>query len=225
MNNSTSNTSNIKTNNNKNKNNNKTNNKTINNTTNKNNTIEKNNKTNKTNNKTNNTNKKPFECPKCTTNKNTLKLTSDALKNGFTNTYLKNSNKQITPDLEWTPVPDAKSYALLCVDPDSSTPWKHWVLLNIPSEITRLPSSEPVRDAVWKLEKDGQEYNIIQGKNSWDYYGYEGPAPPPGTGVHRYYFCLYALDIDLSQNNDNKITEAIEDHVLACGHMMHKFGK
>ena len=37
----------------------------------------------------------------------------------------------------------------------------------------------------------------FQGKNSWPTTGYRGPAPPRGSGTHRYVFKLYALDAQL----------------------------
>ncbi len=47
--------------------------------------------------------------------------------------------------------------------------------------------------------------------------GYNGPAPPPGHGVHHYYFWVYALDEDLElpPNLDRQALFAqIEDHVI-----------
>ena len=154
-------------------------------------------------------NKNAFSCPVCTSNKNTMKLTS---KNKF-------SNKSKSPDLTWDEHTGAKSYALLCVDPDADN-YRHWVLLNIPPDMTSLPASEVVTTQNWEI--DGK--TIIQGKNQHEKYGYISPNPPPSK-VHRYYFCIYALDTDLtgSNNNNGNVYGKIEDHVLACGHCMIKY--
>ncbi len=173
-----------------------------------------------------------FQCPKCLSNLDTINLQSDSIANGFTNKYLTRSS-QVSPKLSWNPVFGAKSYALICIDPDvpSGGEWKHWVLLNIPASLDHLPESEIERNRVWNLDLNGEKYQIIQGRNSWGDYGYGGPAPPKGSGVHRYYFCLYALDIELdsnwqnsgNRNNGNRMMNEIEDHVIACGHMMQTF--
>ena len=55
----------------------------------------------------------------------------------------------------------------------------------------------------------------MQGKNSWGRNDYGGPCPPSGT--HRYFFKLYALDIELDLNEgvSKKILEkSMIDHIL-----------
>lgn len=55
-----------------------------------------------------------------------------------------------------------------------------------------------------------------QGLNDWKRPGYGGPCPP--VGRHRYFFKLYALDIelpDLGGATKNRLEEAMEGHVLA----------
>ena len=60
-----------------------------------------------------------------------------------------------------------------------------------------------------------------QGLNSWPEgnVGYRGPLPPPGSGPHRYYFSLYALDRPLDLDPTEATAEALErgmaGHVLA----------
>ncbi len=58
----------------------------------------------------------------------------------------------------------------------------------------------------------------ICGKNGGGQTGYYGPCPP--SGVHRYYFYVYALDrsLDLEGGADQAaLKAAIEGHVLAEG--------
>ena len=50
--------------------------------------------------------------------------------------------EDISPDLKWSGVPkEAKSLALICDDPDAPVgTWVHWVLFNIPADVTTTPS-------------------------------------------------------------------------------------
>jgi len=119
-----------------------------------------------------------------------------------------------SPPLEWKDPPEGtKSFVLIVDDPDAPTGvWTHWVAYDIPSSITRLNESLPLR---------GRLYNgMKQGKNSFGTPGYGGPYPPPGR-VHRYVFTLYALDTALNLPPGmmkEMVREAMEGHVLAeCG--------
>jgi len=64
-----------------------------------------------------------------------------------------------------------------------------------------------------------------QGRNSWpdDNSGYRGPAPPLGSGPHRYVFRVYALDLLLSLPNGatkSQLLTAMEKHILAEGQLI-----
>ena len=90
-----------------------------------------------------------------------------------------------SPELHWTAPKSskAKSYALIVEDPDASKgTYTHWVLFDIPSSTTKLPSGEA---------------NIgLSGTNSADKTGYAPACPPKGDKMHHYHFRLYALDVD-----------------------------
>lgn len=77
---------------------------------------------------------------------------------------------------------DAVSLALICHDPDATrgTPWVHWVLSNLKTDINTI--SDVVLPDYAK-----------EGVTSFGSKGYGGPSPSPGTGPHRYIFTLYAL--------------------------------
>lgn len=131
--------------------------------------------------------------------------------------------KDTSPRLTWTQSPaGTKSFALICDDPDAPSakkpgpePWVHWVIYNIPANVTELP------DGVERKPQPAQVPNARQGKNSWpsDNVGYRGPMPPPGSGPHRYFFKLYALDCELKtppgEATKATILSAMRDHVLA----------
>jgi len=113
--------------------------------------------------------------------------------------------EDVSPPLEWTGAPSAtQAFAVVAHDPDAPLVdgFTHWVLYGIPSEVSSL--AEATTD-------------FVAGKNSFGNQGYNGPAPPPGHGLHRYYFWLYALDIapHLGPGLDrSSLFSHIEDHVI-----------
>jgi Raf kinase inhibitor-like YbhB/YbcL family protein len=126
----------------------------------------------------------------------------------------------ISPQIDISGIPEnALSLAIICDDPDApSKVWVHWVIFNIPPNTRTLPEGLPTD----KTLKDGS----IQGINDSGSIGYDGPCPP--SGVHRYYFKVYALDAMLSLTSDttkNKLLEAMKGHVIAEGQLMGKFTK
>jgi len=140
-----------------------------------------------------------------------LELTSSVFKNNQTIPQKYTcEGEDISPPFNWTGVPeDTKSFALIVNDPDAPVGiWVHWVIYNIPSDITEL--SEGI--ATNKTLDSG----AIQGVNDFRRIGYGGPCPPLGS-PHRYFFKLYALDstLDLSPGaNKSQVEEAIQEHIL-----------
>jgi len=116
----------------------------------------------------------------------------------------------VSPPLVLANVPrDTVSLALIMDDPDAPVGlWVHWVAWNLPPAATRLAEGALPEGAV-------------SGRNSWRRTGYGGPAPP--SGVHRYFFKLYALDmaLDLPANTDKAgLERAMQGHVLAQTQLM-----
>lgn len=111
--------------------------------------------------------------------------------------------KNVNPELRIEDVPErAKSLALIMDDPDAPRGiWVHWVVWNIPPDI--------------KLIAKGNEPEGIQGKTDFGTTGYGGPCPP--SGIHRYFFKIYALDatLNLSEGSTKKELEnAMKGHIL-----------
>ncbi len=93
----------------------------------------------------------------------------------------------IAPALTFEFVPSAAlSLAVVCHDPDAPMThgFDHWVMYDIAPERRNLDR--------------GRERPATEGRNSFGTLGYRGPAPPPGHGVHHYYFHLYALGARLN---------------------------
>jgi Raf kinase inhibitor-like YbhB/YbcL family protein len=129
----------------------------------------------------------------------------------------------ISPPLSWSGLPaGTKELALVCDDPDAPTdePWVHWVIYKIPADVKGLPEGVPRKSRL------KEPHGAMQGKNSWpagETIGYRGPMPPPGHGVHHYYFKLYALDAPIAAEPgwDKKIVlEKIREHTIEEGVLM-----
>jgi Raf kinase inhibitor-like YbhB/YbcL family protein len=112
-------------------------------------------------------------------------LPNSAVFNGFGLT-----GANISPDISWSAGPaGTKSYVITCYDPDAPTTvgfW-HWLLMDIPGELTTLPAG------AGSPEKTVP--GTIQGYTDFGSIGYGGAAPPPGR-THHYHFNVYALDVD-----------------------------
>jgi len=95
----------------------------------------------------------------------------------------------------------------------------HWVLYNVPANITELPEG---------VEKQGQlASGALQGRNDFHKTGYGGPCPPPGK-PHRYFFKLYALDTKLNLKagaTKPDVERAMKGHILVGTELMGRYGR
>jgi len=128
--------------------------------------------------------------------------------------------KDISPPLNWSEVPEGtQSFALICDDPDAPIgTWVHWVVYNIPDNVTAFPENVPPHKSVMG--------NILQGMTDFRRIGYGGPCPPRGT--HRYYFKIYALDTMLNLPagaTKRELLRAMEGHILVEGQLMGRYGR
>jgi Raf kinase inhibitor-like YbhB/YbcL family protein len=124
----------------------------------------------------------------------------------------------ISPSLAWEGAPDnTKSFALIVDDPDAPAGiWVHWVLFNIPPHIHNL-AENVLHD---KVLPNG----ALQGMNDFRKIGFGGPCPPGGT--HRYYFKLYALNMELKLApgiSKRDLVNAMSGHILAEAQLMGKY--
>ena len=129
-------------------------------------------------------------------------------------------NSNISPELHWKNFPKkTKSFAIIVDDPDAPVKtWIHWVIYNIPLNITSL--KEHLRHE--KVFPNG----ITQGKSDFNNFGYDGPAPPYGT--HHYHFKIYALNAELNLKpglTKKELIEKIENHILAQTEIIGLFSK
>ncbi len=99
--------------------------------------------------------------------------------------------EDLHPALEWSGVPEGtRSIAVSCFDPDAPTGsgYWHWAAYNLPAGTTKLAAGD---GSVASLPR-----GAISLPNEARAERFHGAAPPPGTGVHRYFFVVDALDVD-----------------------------
>lgn len=114
----------------------------------------------------------------------------------------------ISPPLSFSEIPEgAKSLALIVDDPDA-------------------PGGDFVHWLVWNISVSGDILGGVQGKTSFGENKYGAPCPP--SGVHRYFFKIYALDslLDLPVTAiKGDLLSAMQGHVLAQSEIFGKFSK
>jgi Raf kinase inhibitor-like YbhB/YbcL family protein len=123
--------------------------------------------------------------------------------------------KDITPTLKIDGVPkEAKSLVLIVDDPDAPVGnFTHWLMWNVLPDLTEIATNRPPSHAV-------------QGVNDFGKSKYSGPCPP--SGVHRYYFRLYALDTALALPPKSKrkaVDSGIKGHILAEATLMGRYAR
>lgn len=120
--------------------------------------------------------------------------------------------QDLSPQLSWRDFPPTtKSFAVTVYDPDAPRPggfW-HWAVINIPANVTELSAG-----ADQELPASATSLNNDHGQPA-----FMGAAPPVGTGKHRYFFVVYALDVDklevIPETTPAQVTEIIKPHALA----------
>jgi Raf kinase inhibitor-like YbhB/YbcL family protein len=159
----------------------------------------------------------PGEEPKNEGASSPIKVTSSAFEAGESiPAKYTCDGADISPPLKWAGAPaGAKSFALICDDPDAPAgTWVHWALFNLPAPAAELGENVARAGAL--------PGGAIQGTNSFTKIGFGGPFPPPGK-PHRYFFRLYALDGNLALKpgtTKQELLHAMQKHVVAQGQIM-----
>jgi len=121
--------------------------------------------------------------------------------------------KNVSPPLVIMDAPkETKSLALIMSDPDAPHgTFLHWLLWNIPPKVTEL--------------KEGESPGV-KGKNDFGKPGYGGPCPP--SGIHRYVFRVYALDIMLNHpesSTKQQVEAAMKGHILQSAELIGRYSR
>ncbi len=112
--------------------------------------------------------------------------------------------ENINPPLSFSDIPNGtKTLALIVDDPDAPNGlFVHWTLWNI-SPVTK------------EIQEHSVPKGAVEGVTGFGKAGYGSPRPPDGE--HRYFFKLYALDMELNLSPDadkETLEEAMVGHVL-----------
>jgi Raf kinase inhibitor-like YbhB/YbcL family protein len=132
------------------------------------------------------------------------------------------AGRDISPPLQWTPAPQGTvSQVLICEDPDASGgTWAHWVMFNLPSSLQQLSAGVPPKPVF--------PNGVRQGLNDFNTIGYKGPCPPPGKGVHRYRFRLFAINTTLglsSRATRADVLQAISGRIVGEAELTGRYGR
>lgn len=151
-----------------------------------------------------------------------MQLTSAAFEAGTEiPTQYTSEGKDLSPDLSWSDAPKStKSFVLIMHDPDAPRTggFTHWVVYDISPQTNRIEENVSNQEQIPGVG--------THGKNDASKLGYVGPAPP--SGVHRYFFRLFALDssLDLSPGATHKqVSAAMRGHILAQAELMGTYKK
>lgn len=161
------------------------------------------------------------------TKKSNLRLQSKSFEDGkmIPDKYTC-QGQNISPELSWKGAPaKTKCFALIVEDPDAPTMnFTHWVVFNIPAIADPNTNGFELTEGFPREEKSDK--GILQGANDFQKIGYDGPCPP--SGVHRYYFKLYALDNFLHLGGGalkSQVQKAMKGHILAQTQIMGQYGR
>lgn len=124
-----------------------------------------------------------------------------------------------SPALAWSGLPEGtRSLALIADDPDAPVgTFTHWVIYNLPPALSGLPEGMP---QVAQPRAGG-----TQGTNNFRHPGYDGPCPPRGRD-HRYFFKLYAIDLEPSLPPGQTapgLQKLMQGHILAQAQVMGRY--
>ena len=122
----------------------------------------------------------------------------------------------LSPPLEWSGEPaDTRSFALVVEDPDApSGTFCHWLVYDILPDVHNLAQGL----------KPGSVG--VSGANDFGRRDYGGPCPPKGS-AHRYYFRLFAVDLDTLGLRPGvgrgELLQALKGHILAEAQYMGRY--
>jgi Raf kinase inhibitor-like YbhB/YbcL family protein len=136
------------------------------------------------------------------------------------------NGKNISPHLKWTNAPaTTKGFAVTVYDPDAPTGsgWWHWVVFNIPSDVTEL------QEDAGNVKKNVSPKGSIQSVTDFGGPGFGGPCPPPGDKPHRYIFTVYALNVaklDLDEKTPPAMVGFfLNQHAIAKASLISYYGR
>jgi Raf kinase inhibitor-like YbhB/YbcL family protein len=144
-----------------------------------------------------------------------MKITSSAFQQGANiPSKFTCDGANTNPPLQISDVPpEAKSLVLIVDDPDApSGLFTHWAVWNTSPRTNTIA--------------EGSTPKGVQGTNDFGRSGYGGPCPP--SGMHRYYFKIFALDRELDLPfgaKRSQLDAAMKGHVIDQGELMGRYSR
>lgn len=130
--------------------------------------------------------------------------------------------QSVSPQLLIDKVPEkTKTLALIMEDPDAPRgTFVHWVMWNISPQTTEIPQG-------------GVPEKAVVGTNGAGKVGYVGPCPPASakdgpSGIHRYFFKLYALEIEVGLDSKGTVKDVeamMSGHILDQATLVGRYGR
>lgn len=98
--------------------------------------------------------------------------------------YPRCGGQNISPQLSWSAPPaTARSLVLTMIDQDVKPAlWSHWIVVGLPPAAGSLARGAKALPA-----------GARQVAGNFGDAAYDGPCPPPGSGVHHYRFTIWAM--------------------------------
>jgi Raf kinase inhibitor-like YbhB/YbcL family protein len=121
--------------------------------------------------------------------------------------------QNISLPFNWVQPPEnTQSFALIIHDPEGGD-WIHWAVFNIPASCNAIDedASGTTNMPAGSVELD----------NEFGTSGYGGPAPPAGSGTHRYIATLYALNTS-AINGLSRFKSYAEINTIIAGKIIDK---
>jgi Raf kinase inhibitor-like YbhB/YbcL family protein len=118
--------------------------------------------------------------------------------------YTRCGGQNVAPQLSWSGAPPGTKSLVLTMIDASVLPshWSHWVIIGLP------PQDATLTRGTHDLPPGARTIKSNFGDSSYD-----GPCPPPGSGVHRYVITIWALPTSsVSVDADMKATDL--EHML-----------
>jgi Raf kinase inhibitor-like YbhB/YbcL family protein len=120
-----------------------------------------------------------------------------------------------SPQLSWYGFPEqTQSFLVTMYDADAPTPsgfW-HWLVKDVPASVTEL------KQGAGTAGDDGLPAGARHHPNDARDRAYDGPAPPQGSGPHRYFIAVHALDVASLDVDDDATPAYLNLQVL--GHTL-----
>lgn len=171
----------------------------------------------------------------------TLRLWSEAFDSGGAMPARYTADgENVSPPLRWSEVPTGARELLLYLedlDAGEARPFVHWIVWRIPPRLDGLPEAMGAPDLAgtaplaMAIHRSGGEpggaTETLEGKNSLERAGYDGPEPPDEK-MHRYRFRLLALDtpVEVAGAPDRDALErATKGHVVEEAALVATYGR